>query len=193
MFGEKRAGVPAFALPETWGGHIIKQELRINGEIRAREIRVVGPSSDQLGVMPLREGIRLAEEADMDLVEVAPLAKPPVCRVMNYGKFKYEQSKREKDARKKQKISEVKELRMSPKIDDHDFGVRVRNAEKFLKEGDKVKIAVRFRGREIVHSNLARELLQDLATRVSEVGSIERPPRVEGRQMIMILSPRPQD
>jgi translation initiation factor IF-3 len=164
--------------------------LRINEGIRAREVRVVDEQGNQLGILPVREGIRIAQERGLDLVEVAPNAKPPVCRIMDYGKHRYEQSKREKAARRKQKVINVKEVRMSPKIADHDFQVKSRAAEKFLQAGDKVKVSIRFRGREIVHSDLARAKLEQLADQLKEVAVVERPPKLEGRQMISVLAPR---
>jgi translation initiation factor IF-3 len=151
---------------------------------------VISPDGKQLGVMPLREGLRLAAERNMDLVEVAPTAKPPVCRIMDYGKYRYEQSKRDREAKKRQKIISVKEVRMSPKIDEHDFQVKARNAERFLKDGDKVKVSVRFRGREIVHAELADKRLGELAGLVRDYGVVESPPKLEGRHMIMILAPK---
>jgi translation initiation factor IF-3 len=151
---------------------------------------VISSDGKQLGVMPLREGLRLAAERNMDLVEVAPTARPPVCRIMDYGKYRYEQSKRDREAKKRQKVISVKEVRMSPKIDEHDFQVKARNAERFLKDGDKVKVSVRFRGREIVHSKLADKRLGELAGRVQDYGVIESPPRLEGRHMVMILAPK---
>ncbi|HEY8496852.1 MAG: translation initiation factor IF-3 [Bacillota bacterium] len=166
--------------------------MRVNGEIRVREVRVISPEGEQLGIMPIREALLLAQERNLDLVEVAPNAQPPVCRIMDYGKFRYEQSKRERDVRKKQKAITVKELRMTPKIDTHDFQIKLRNAERFLRDGDKVKITVRFRGREIVHADLARDKLVDLANQLQGVALVERPPRLEGRQMIMILAPKQQ-
>ncbi|NPV52033.1 MAG: translation initiation factor IF-3 [Firmicutes bacterium] len=162
----------------------------MNEEIRAREIRVIGDQGEQLGVMPFREALRLAEEKGLDLVEVAPTAKPPVCRVMDYGKYRYEQAKREREARKKQRIIDIKEIRMTPKIEGHDFEVKVRNAQRFLKDGDKVKATIKFRGREIVHADIGKALLEDLAEELKDVAIIERAPRVEGKSMIMILSPR---
>ncbi|HEY8496205.1 MAG TPA: translation initiation factor IF-3 [Limnochordales bacterium] len=166
--------------------------MRVNGEIRVREVRVISPEGEQLGIMPIREALLLAQERNLDLVEVAPNAQPPVCRIMDYGKFRYEQSKRERDVRKKQKAITVKELRMTPKIDTHDFQIKLRNAERFLRDGDKVKVTVRFRGREIVHADLARDKLVDLANQLQGVSLVERPPRLEGRQMIMILAPKQQ-
>jgi translation initiation factor IF-3 len=140
--------------------------------------------------MPLREARRIAEEKNLDLVNVAPTARPPVCRIMDYGKFKYEQSKKEKEARKNQKVIVLKEVRMTPNIEDHDFQVKLKNVLKFLQDGDKVKVTVRFRGREITHANIGQQLLMRLAEAASEVGTMERTPRLEGRNMIMILAPK---
>lgn len=145
---------------------------------------------EQLGIMPVRDALRVALEKELDLVEVAPTAKPPVCRIMDYGKFRYEQSKREREARKKQKIIDIKEVRMTPKIEDHDFDVKMRAALKFLKDGDKVKAQVRFRGREIVHADLGRQLLLRLAKSLEEASIMERDPKLEGRSMVMILAPK---
>ncbi len=173
-----------------WRGDTISKELRVNSDIRAREVRVVDANGDQLGIMSAREALSIAGERGLDLVEVAPNAKPPVCRIMDYGKHRYEQSKRDKAAKKKQKVVNVKEIRMSPKIDEHDFDVKLRAAERFLKSGDKVKVSVRFRGREIVHSDLAKGKLDDLANQLEEIAVVERPPKLEGRQMIAVLAPR---
>jgi len=140
--------------------------------------------------MTLRDAIRVATEKNLDLVNVAPTAKPPVCRVMDYGKFKYEQSKKEKEARKNQKIVLLKEVRMTPNIDDHDFQVKLRNVVKFLGEGDKVKVSVRFRGREITHASIGQQVLTKLAQEAGEHAIVERMPKLEGRSMIMILSPK---
>jgi translation initiation factor IF-3 len=166
------------------------KELRINDEIRVREVRVVGEGGEQLGVMPIRDALALAQERRLDLVEVSPTARPPVCRLMDYGKYKYEQAKRERESRKKQKIVNVKELKMRPAIEEHDFEVKVKSARRFLADGDKVKCTMVFRGREIVHASLAQETLQKLATAVQDVGVVERTPKVEGRAMIMILAPK---
>ncbi|MDK2888258.1 translation initiation factor IF-3 [Desulfofundulus australicus DSM 11792] len=162
----------------------------MNEEIRAREVRVVDPSGNQLGIMPLREALRLAEEHQLDLVEIAPQARPPVCRLMDYGKYKYEQSKREKEARKKQRVINIKEVKLRPSIEEHDFQVKVRNAARFLKEGDKVKATIMFRGREIMHTQLGHQLLLRLAEQVKDLSIIERQPRLEGKNMVMILAPR---
>ncbi|MCY0877566.1 MAG: translation initiation factor IF-3 [Firmicutes bacterium] len=166
------------------------RELRINEEIRVREVRVVGDNGEQFGVMSLRDALQLAQERHVDLVEVSPTAKPPVCRLMDYGKYKYEQAKRDRESRKKQKVVNVKELKMRPAIEEHDFDVKVKNARRFLEDGDKVKCTMVFRGREIVHASLAQETLTRLAELVSDIGAVERAPRVEGRTMIMILAPK---
>jgi len=161
----------------------------VNNSIRAREIRLIDDSGEQLGVMVLKEGLRIAAERGLDLVEVAPNARPPVCRLIDYGKYKYEQAKRERETKKKQRIVGIKEVRMTPKIEGHDFQVKVRNAIRFLQDGDKVKATVRFRGREIVHADIGRALLQDLAEEIKNYGTVEREPRVEGRHMVMIIAP----
>ncbi|HHY32677.1 MAG TPA: translation initiation factor IF-3 [Firmicutes bacterium] len=166
------------------------KDLRVNEAIRAREIRLIDENGEQLGIMVVREGLRIAAERGLDLVEVAPNAKPPVCRLLDYGKYKYEQAKRDREARKKQRTMDIKEVRMTPKIEGHDFQVKVRNAQKFLQDGDKVKATVRFRGREIVHADIGRALLLDLAEEVKDYGVIEREPRVEGKHMIMVLAPK---
>lgn len=160
----------------------------MNEEIRAREIRVVSQTGEQLGIMQVRDALRAAHERDLDLVEVAPNAKPPVCRMMDYGKFRFEQSKREREARKKQKVIDIKEIRMTPKIETHDFQVKVKATQKFLKDGDKVKATIRFRGREIVHADLGRALLMQLYETVKEQAVLERAPKLEGKNMIMILA-----
>lgn len=167
-----------------------QREPRINDQIRGHRVRVIDADGTQLGILTPDEALDAAAARNLDLVEVSPNAQPPVCRVMDYGKFKYEQSKREKEARRNQRVVALKELRMRPKIDDHDFRVKLRNAERFLKAGDKVKVSVRFRGREIVHQDLAREKLNTLAEELSELGTPERMPFMEGRQMIMILAPK---
>jgi translation initiation factor IF-3 len=160
----------------------------VNEGIRSREVRVVNVDGEQLGILPVKEAIRIAREKDLDLVEVAPTAKPPVCKIMDFGKYRYEQSKREREARKRQKTIDVKEIRLTPKIEEHDFQVKVRQALRFLDGGDKVKASVRFRGREIVHADLGRNLLLQLYEAVKDKAFLEREPKVEGRNMIMILS-----
>lgn len=152
-------------------------------------MRVVDEDGNQLGIMPTREALRLAEERQKDLVEVAPQAKPPVCRIMDYGRYKYEQSKREKEARKRQRIITVKEVKLRPNIEEHDFQVKVKNAVRFLKAGDKVKVTIMFRGREIVHPKNGEALLNKVAGEIGELGVVERKPKLEGRNMFMILAP----
>lgn len=153
-------------------------------------MRLIDVNGEQLGVMPVRDALRIAEEKELDLVEVAPNAKPPVCRIMDYGKYRYEQQKKEREARKKQKIVHVKEVKMRVKIGDHDFDVKMKNAHRFLKAGDKVKATIMFRGREVVHPDLGRKVLERLANAVEDVGLVEQQPKKEGRNMVMILAPR---
>jgi len=167
--------------------------LRVNEDIRAKEVRVIDENGEQLGIMAPREALRIARDRGLDLVEVAPNAHPPVCRVMDYGKFMYEKSKKERESRKNQKTVKIKEVRISPKIDDHDFSVRVRSAAEFLQKGNKVKATVRFRGREIVHADIGKRLLENLAQFVQEYAVVERDPSVEGRNMVMILAPKKND
>lgn len=145
--------------------------------------------SNQLGIMPLREALRMAEERQLDLVEIAALAKPPVCRIMDYGKHKYEQSKRDKEVRKKQKIISVKEIKFRPNIEEHDFDTKTRNVIRFLKDGDKVKATIMFRGRQIVHTQLGYQILKKLAEEIKDYATVERQPKLEGKNMIMILAP----
>jgi len=167
---------------------ISEKRYRINESIRAREVRLVGEEG-MLGIKPMREALTMARERGLDLVEVSPNADPPVCRMMDYGKFLYEKSKRERKARKAQKTVEVKEIRLRPKTGEHDVEFKVRDAERFLKQGHKVKVRVRFRGREITYPEIARELLASFSERLSEVSVVESRPRMEGRTMLMILSP----
>ena len=162
---------------------------RVNDRIRAPEIRLIGAEGENLGVQPPRRAMELAEQAGLDLVEISPNANPPVCKIMDFGKFKYEQQKRESEARKKQKIIEVKEIKFRPGTDTHDYDVKMRNVLKFLENGDKVKITLRFRGREMAHQNLGRELLERVAEDVKELGKVENMPKMEGRQMIMMIGP----
>ncbi|MFA5143203.1 MAG: translation initiation factor IF-3 [Candidatus Omnitrophota bacterium] len=159
----------------------------MNNRIRVREVRVVGEAGEQLGVLPTADALKRAEEAGLDLVEVAPTAVPPVCRIMDYSKYKYEQEKREKEARKKQKIVHIKEIRLGPKIGEHDYQFKLRNLEDFLKRGDKVKISMMFRGREMAHVDLGRKILERLSSDISQIGEIEEPPRQEGRFINMVI------
>ena len=165
-------------------------DLMINEEIRDREVRVVDDSGEQLGIMPIKQALELAEERQLDLVKIAPNAKPPVCRLMDYGKYRFEQSKKEREIRKNQKVITVKEVRLSATIEDHDVDVRVKNAVKFLKEGNKVKASIRFRGRQITHSEIGRQVMEEFAEKIKEFGVIERRPLIEGRNMTMIIAPR---
>jgi translation initiation factor IF-3 len=153
-------------------------------------VRLIDSNGEQLGIVPLQKALEIAEERKLDLVNVAPNAKPPVCKIMNYGKYKYEQQKKEKEARKNQKVVSIKEIRLSPTIDEHDFQTKLRNVVKFLQSGDKVKVSVRFRGRQITHTEIGKQVLDRLAEQCGELATIERAPLLEGRQMIMILSPR---
>lgn len=166
---------------------IAKKDLRINNRIRVREVRVVGEAGEQLGVLTTPDALKRAEEAGLDLVEVAPTAVPPVCRIMDYSKYKYEQEKREKEARKKQKVVHLKEIRLSPKIGEHDYQFKMRNLEDFLKRGDKVKVTMMFKGREMAHVDLGRKILDRLASEISQVGEIEEPARQEGRFINMVI------
>ena len=161
--------------------------MRINSRIRVREVRVVGEAGEQLGVLATPDALKRAEDAGLDLVEVAPTAVPPVCRIMDYSKYKYEQEKREKEARKKQKVVHLKEIRLSPKIGEHDYLFKLRNLEDFLKRGDKVKITMMFKGREMAHVDLGRKILDRLSSDISQVGEIEEPARQEGRFINMVI------
>ena len=174
-----------------FGGVRLIQDLFINEQIRDREVRLVGEGGEQLGILPLKEAQQLADEKNLDLVKIAPTAKPPVCKIMDYSKFKFEQAKKEKEARKKQKNIEVKELRLSPHIDAHDVGVKVKKAIEFLKSGDKVKVTVRFRyGREMSRTDGAMGILNDFAKTVEEYGTVEKAPKMESRNMFMFLAPK---
>lgn len=174
-----------------WRWRHISKDLRINDEIRVREVRLVGESGEQLGIYPIKDALREGMEKGLDLVEVAPNAKPPVCRLMDYGKYRYEQSKRERESRKKQKIITVKEVKIRPKIDDHDLEFKTKNAERFLKEGDKVKVTVMFRGREITRPALGKALCERMAELLKDTANVEKEAKLEGRNMIMILAPKP--
>jgi len=163
-------------------------ELMINGQIRDKEVRVIGENGDQLGVMSAAEAQKLADEAGLDLVKIAPTAKPPVCKIVDYGKFKYEQARKEKEAKKKQKTIEVKEIRMSPNIDTNDLNTKISAARKFLEKGDRVKVTIRFRGRELAHMNDNKYILEDFAKALEDVSVVEKPAKVEGRTLTMFLT-----
>jgi translation initiation factor IF-3 len=158
--------------------------------IRAREVRVIGQEGGQLGIMAVQEAIQLAEEQGLDLVEVAPEARPPVCRIMDYGKYKYQQSKRLQQAKKKQKIISVKEIKLRPKTEEHDYQFKTQHVRRFLQDGHKTKVTVVFRGREMAHTELGRHMLDRVAVDLQDIGAIEQTPRQEGRNMTMVLSPR---
>ena len=164
----------------------------MNHRITSPEIRLIGAEGENLGVVTPARGVQLAEEVGLDLVEISPNAKPPVCKIMDFGKFKYEQQKRESEARKKQKTIEVKEVKFRPNTDTHDYNVKMRNVVRFLENGDKVKVTLRFRGREMAHQNLGRELLERVAEDVKDIGKVENMPKMEGRQMIMMIGPLPK-
>ncbi len=162
----------------------------VNDRIRAREVRLIGKDGEQIGVVQRNEAMRLAEDANLDLVLVAPNAKPPVARVMGYGKYRYELQKKEREARKNQKIVNVKEIRLSPTIDDHDFNTKLRNARKFLDKGDKVKVSIRFRGRAITHKEIGREVLERMAEETSDISQVESKAKMDGRSMFLMLAPK---
>lgn len=168
---------------------IANKELQINEEIRDKEVRLISNDGEQLGIVPIQKAQDIAVEKGMDLVKIAPQAKPPVCKIMDYGKFRFEQAKREKEARKNQRVVEIKEIRLTPNIDIGDLNTKVKNACRFLKDGDKVKVSVRFRGREVTHSSLGQDLLHRFAELCSECSTVEKQPKLEGRQMLMFLAP----
>ncbi|MBE5947081.1 MAG: translation initiation factor IF-3 [Lachnospiraceae bacterium] len=160
----------------------------INEQIRDKEVRVISETGEQLGVMTSKEAMKLAEEAGVDLIKIAPTANPPVCKIMDFGKYRYEQARREKEAKKKQKTIEVKEVRLSPNIDTNDLNTKVNMARKFLSKGDKVKVTLRFRGRELAHVNTSKAILDEFAELLSDVAVVEKPAKFEGRSMIMFLA-----
>ena len=159
----------------------------INEQIRDREIRLIGENGEQLGIMSARDAMKLAREANLDLVKIAPTAKPPVCKIIDYGKYRYELSRKEKEARRKQKTTEVKEIRLSPNIDTNDLNTKANQARKFLEKGDKVKVSLRFRGREMAHVSSSKQILDDFFEKISDVAVVEKPAKMEGRSMIMFV------
>src|ERR1700761_6188360 len=165
------------------------RDARTNRRIRARELRVIGPEGEQLGVLQLETALAKAAEFGLDLVEVSPMAKPPVCKIMDYGRFKYEEKKRASEAKKKQVVVHLKEVKMRPKTEEHDYEFKVRNVKRFLEEGNKARVTIMFRGREITHKELGSAILDEVVKDVKEVGVVEQMPRMEGRQMFMILAP----
>ena len=167
-------------------------EYLVNEEIRDREVRLIGEDGEQLGIMSAAAALNIAIEKDLDLVKIAPGSNPPVCKIMDYGKYRFEQSKREKEARKNQRVIEIKEIRMSPSIGENDFLVKLKNGQKFLTDGDRVKVTVRFRGREMAHTNIGEQLLRDFSAKCSELANLDKQPKLEGRNMSIFLSPKPQ-
>jgi len=165
-------------------------EHQINEEITDKEVRLVGPDGDQLGIVSSSEALNIAIEKNLDLVKIAPTAAPPVCKIMDYGKYCFEQAKREKEAKKNQRIVEVKEIRMSPGIGLNDFNIKLKNGQKFLKEGDRLKVTVRFRGREMTHTNIGEALLLRFAEQCEEIATVDKNPKLDGRHMTMFLSPK---
>ena len=165
-------------------------EVLINEEIREREVRLIDEDGTQVGIVPTQNALNMAIEKNLDLVMIAPGSKPPVCKLMDYSKYQFDQKKKEKEARKKQKTMEVKEVRLSPNIGDHDFEVKRKNAQKFLEEGNKVKVSVRFRGREMTHTELGRDVLVKFAEGISDVSTVDKPAKMEGRSMVMFLAPK---
>ncbi|MEC9433352.1 MAG: translation initiation factor IF-3 [Pseudomonadota bacterium] len=163
---------------------------RVNDKIRVPEIRLIDHEGENRGVVDPRDAIRMAEEVGLDLVEISPNAVPPVCKIMDFGKFKYEQQKKANEAKKKQRVIEIKEVKFRPNIDTHDYDVKMRNVTRFLEDGDKVKVTLRFRGREMAHQELGREVLERIAADTTELGKVESMPKMEGRQMIMVIGPR---
>jgi len=167
----------------------IVEDLRVNRQINTREVRLIDPEGEQIGIMSLKEALKEAEERELDLVEVAPQADPPVCRIMDYGKYKYEQAKKEQEAKKNQNVMNVKEVQMGVKIEDHDFNVKLKQARRFLNNKDKVKVRIKFRGREMMHKHLGYDLCERLKEETSDLGTVESGPTMEGRNMMMFIAP----
>ncbi|WP_349254958.1 translation initiation factor IF-3 [Zoogloea sp.] len=167
-----------------------EKKLRINGEITAPEVRLTGPDGEQIGIVSLRAALEAADEAGVDLVEIAPMAKPPVCRLMDFGKYKYEEAKRAHEAKQKQKQIQVKEVKLRPGTDENDYQIKLRNLIKFLNEGDKAKVTLRFRGREMAHQEFGMRQLERIKADLEEIAQVEQMPKMEGRQMIMIIAPK---
>lgn len=182
--------VRALYFPEVF--HIANAVHQINDEIRDKEIRLIGDEGEQLGIMSAEEALKIAAEREMDLVKIAPGSKPPVCKIMDYGKFRFEQAKKEKEAKKNQRVIEIKEIRMSPGIGENDFNTKLKNGQKFLNDGNRLKVSVRFRGREMAHTEIGAELLKNFAEKCAELANMDKAPKLEGRNMSMFLSPKPQ-
>ncbi len=165
---------------------------QINEEILDKEVRLIGDQGEQLGIMSAQEALIIATERELDLVKIAPGSNPPVCKIMDYGKFRFEQTKKEKEAKKNQRVIEIKEIRMSPGIGENDFNTKLKNGQKFLSDGDRVKVSVRFRGREMAHTEIGEQLLKDFAAKCADIATLDKNPKLEGRNMSMFLSPKPQ-
>jgi len=171
--------------------HIANAVHQINEEINDKEVRLIGDGGEQLGIMSAEEALRIAAEREMDLVKIAPGSNPPVCKIMDYGKYRFEQAKKEKEAKKNQRVIEIKEIRMSPGIGENDFNTKLKSGLKFLTDGDRVKVSVRFRGREMAHTDIGATLLKNFAEKCAEVANMDKAPKLEGRNMSMFLSPKP--
>ena len=170
-----------------WGYKTIS-ELMLNEQIRDKEVRLIGENGEQLGIMSSRDALKLAKEAELDLVKIAPNAQPPVCKIIDYGKYRYEQARREKEAKKKQKVIESKEVRLSPNIDENDLNTKINAARKFIQKGDRVKVTLRFRGREMSHMAQSKHILDEFAEKLADIAVVEKPAKVEGRSLTLILS-----
>jgi translation initiation factor IF-3 len=175
---------------KPWRWLVISKDFIINENIRAREVRLIDPNGEQLGIKSKQEALEIAARMNLDLVMVAPNAKPPVCRIMDYGKFRFEQQKKEKEARKKQKVINVKEVRLSPTIEEHDFNTKLRNARKFLEKGDKVKATIRFKGRAITHKEIGQRVLERFSEACADISTVESAPKMDGRSMFLVLAPK---
>ena len=177
-----------------WRCSVIANEVNmINDEIQEKEIRLIGSDGEQMGLMSSAEAQKIADEQDLDLVMISPNAKPPVCKIMDYGKYRFEQNKKVKEAKKNQHVMDVKEIRMSPGIGENDFNTKLKNGQKFLADGDRVKVSVRFRGREMAHTNIGEKLLRDFAEKCADVANLDKEPKLEGRSMSIFLSPKSQN
>jgi len=180
---------PVFFVPSSNGDVAINEKLRVNRQIRISPVRVITPDGEQAGILPIERAMEIAEEQGLDLVEVAPLARPPVCRIMDYGKFKYEEQRQAREARKRQHHVQIKEVKMRPGIEDHDFDFKTRHARRFLEEGNKVKLTMMFRGRQMAHPEFGRQVLDRVSAMLQDVSKVEQHPQLEGRSMVMVLAP----
>jgi len=190
VFLRADAIIRTFIFPEVLT--IANAVHQINEEILDKEVRLIGDQGEQLGIMSAQAALKIAVERELDLVKIAPGSNPPVCKVMDYGKFRFEQTKKEKEAKKNQRVIEIKEIRMSPGIGENDFNTKLKNGQKFLNDGDRVKVSVRFRGREMAHTEIGEQLLKDFAAKCADIATLDKNPKLEGRNMSMFLSPKPQ-